>query len=41
MYIKKLELLNFQVIEKFEAEFNGNENMDIERDQNPVGDYPW
>ena len=24
MYIKKLELLNFQVIEKFEAEFNGN-----------------
>ena len=23
MYIKKLELLNFQVIEKFEAEFNG------------------
>lgn len=24
MYIKKLELLNFQVIEKFDAEFNGN-----------------
>ena len=24
MYIKKLELLNFQVIEKFEAEFTGN-----------------
>lgn len=24
MYIKRLELLNFQVIEKFEAEFNGN-----------------
>ena len=24
MYIKKLELLNFQVIEKFEAEFSGN-----------------
>jgi len=24
MYIKKLELLNFQVIEKFNAEFNGN-----------------
>lgn len=24
MYIKKLELLNFQVIEKFEADFNGN-----------------
>ena len=24
MFIKKLELLNFQVIEKFEAEFNGN-----------------
>lgn len=24
MYIKKLELLNFQVIEKFEAEFDGN-----------------
>lgn len=24
MYIKKLELLNFQVIDKFEAEFNGN-----------------
>ena len=24
MYIKKLELMNFQVIEKFEAEFNGN-----------------
>lgn len=24
MYIKKLELLNFQVIEKFKAEFNGN-----------------
>ncbi len=24
MYIKKLELLNFQVIEKFTAEFNGN-----------------
>lgn len=24
MYIKRLELFNFQVIEKFEAEFNGN-----------------
>ena len=24
MYIKKLELLNFQVIEQFSAEFNGN-----------------
>ena len=24
MYIKKLQLLNFQVIEKFDAEFNGN-----------------
>lgn len=24
MFIKKIELLNFQVIEKFEAEFNGN-----------------
>ena len=23
MYIKRLELLNFQVIEKFDAEFNG------------------
>ena len=24
MYIKKLELLNFQVIEQFSAEFTGN-----------------
>jgi hypothetical protein len=23
-----------------QAEFDGNENMDINKDQNPVGDYP-
>ena len=24
-----------------QVEFDGNENMDFDRDQNPIGDYPW
>ena len=44
MYIKKLQLYNFQVIESFDAEFDGNVNMKPEEipagDQNPIGDYP-